>query len=97
MAVVVELRAVGTRDDHDAADVKVEEAMGKLGGPPNGLMFHLTWPDGDGFVVLDVWRTEQAAREFLDSVVLPAFGAAGLSVGEPTIRPVWGMAQPPTS
>ena len=95
MAVVIELRVAGSRDQHDAADAKVEEALGELGGPPDGLMFHLSWPDDEGFVMIDVWRSEQEARQFFDSVVRPAMTALGLDAGVPTVRPVWGTARPP--
>ena len=98
MALVVEVRfARGTRDQHDAADIKVTEAMETLGGPPAGLMFHLTWPDTDGFVILDVWRTEAEAREFLEAVLYPAIADIALTPDEPIFRPVWGMANPPMS
>lgn len=95
MAVAVELRvAEGSREQHDAADLKVAEAIQALGGPPPELMVHLTWPDGAGFVMLDVWRTEADARAFLESIVHPAFAKLGLRANEPIFRPVWGMANP---
>jgi hypothetical protein len=95
MAVMVELHIAGTREQHDAADVKVSEALDGMGGPPSGLMFHLTWPDGDRFVVMNVWRTEDEALQFFGSVVRPAMAAVGLDAGEPRVRPVWGMGRPP--
>jgi hypothetical protein len=95
MAVVVELTVDrGTREQHDALDVKVTEAMQGRGGPPAGMMFHLTWPAGDGFVILDVWRTDAEARQFTESVVIPAMADVGLEAGEPNLRSVWGMASP---
>ncbi|WP_328996177.1 hypothetical protein OG394_16140 [Kribbella sp. NBC_01245] len=39
------------------------------------------WPDGDGFVILDVWRTEADARAFLESVVHPVMAKIGSMVG----------------
>lgn len=98
MAVVVEFRvAQGIRDQFDALDMKVTEAMRAQGGPPAGMMFHLAWPEGDGFVILDVWRTEAEARRFLESVLHPAIAEVGLLANEPSMRSVWGMARPPTS
>jgi hypothetical protein len=95
MAVMVKLHVAGTRDQHDAVDAKVEETLATRGGPPPGMMFHLSWPGSDGFVVMDVWRTEDEARPFLDDVVLPAMTAVGIHAGEPAVIPVWGMAIPP--
>lgn len=95
MAVIAELRVTGTRDQHDALDAAVSDRMERTGGPPAGLMFHLSWPDGDEFVLADVWRTEPDARLFVDDVVLPAVSAVGLRAGELAIHPVWGLARPP--
>lgn len=95
MAVLIEIRVDGTRGEHDAADTLVSEAIEGGGGPPPGLMFHLSWPDGAGFVMVDVWRTEEEARPFLRDVVLPALAQAGLREVEPAVRPVWRMARPP--
>lgn len=96
MAVMIELRVTsGTRDDHDAGDLKVTEAMEKLGGPPDGLMFHFAFPDREGFVMIDVWRDEVQARHFFDTVVHPALSELGLQTDDLKVRPVWGMASPP--
>jgi hypothetical protein len=95
MAVLIELRvASATQDDHAAGDLKVSEAMDRLGGPPAGLMFHLAVPDGDGFVLMDVWRDETQAREFYDTFVRPALAELGVRTEELRVRPVWGMANP---
>lgn len=93
MAVLVELSVTsGTREQHDAIDLKVTQAMERNGGPPAGLMFHLVCPDGDGFVLMDVWRDEIAARRFFDTAVYPAMSDIGLEPAELSVRPVWGMA-----
>lgn len=97
MAVMVKFRVAGTREEHDAVDIKVTEGIDAMGGPPAGLMFHLSWPEDDGFVMIDVWRTEEEARQFLDRVVVPAMTAVGLRITDPIVRSVWGMARPPAS
>ncbi|WP_203335383.1 hypothetical protein [Nocardioides limicola] len=92
MAVAVEMVLVGTREQHDALDADMGEALMERGGPPPGLVVHLARPTEGGFVFLDVWRTEAQARQFLDEVLLPTIGRAGLGSPTPTITPVWGMA-----
>ncbi len=95
MAVVVEIRVLqASKADHEALDAGVEAAMGQQGGPPAGLMAHFARPEGDGFVICDVWRSEADMRPFVDGVILPALAAAGLASEEPIVSPAWGFARP---
>ncbi len=71
MAVVGELRvASGAQSDHEALDAVVSAAMDRAGGPPAGLMVHVVRPDGDGFAIMGVGRSEFERRQFHESVVL---------------------------
>jgi hypothetical protein len=95
MAIAVETRIrKASQAEHDAMNARVEKSMGALGGPPAGLMAHLSKPDGDGFVVIDVWRTEAEMREFYDAVFTPVLAAAGVESDPPAVTPVWGFARP---
>ena len=95
MAVVGELRvASGAQSDHEALDAVVSAAMDRAGGPPVGLMAHMVRPDGEGFVIIGVWRSESEMRRFYESVVLPGLDQLRLVPGESTVWPLWGFAAP---
>jgi hypothetical protein len=95
MAVAVETRIRrGSQADHHAINDHIEDAIGAMGGPPAGLMVHFARPEGDGFVIVDIWRTEAEMRAFYDSVLQPALAAAALPADPPTVSPVWGFARP---
>lgn len=95
MAIHVETRIRdASHEQHDALDAAVETAMRAGGGPPEGLMVHLARPDGDGFLLCDVWRSEVDMRRFHDAVLLPALAEAGLEHESPRISPLWSLARP---
>ncbi len=95
MAIVVEMLVPrASKAEADLFDESVEAALMKMGGPPAGLMVHFERPAGDGFLICDVWRTEDDMRAFYDDVVLPKLAEAGLEVEEPKTSPVWGFARP---
>lgn len=95
MAIVISaVVEAADQQDHDRLQDAVNSAIGQLGAPPDGLMVHLGHPFGDGFVIVDVWRTEDLGRAFWSGVMEPAIAAAGLAVGEPEISPAWSLARP---
>ncbi|MDF2967351.1 MAG: hypothetical protein K0Q93_1129 [Nocardioidaceae bacterium] len=95
MAIVVDTRVPrASKDDADRLDESVNAAIAEMGGPPAGLMVHLTRPEGDGFLLSDVWRSEADMRPFYADVILPKLADAGLEPQEPVISPVWVLARP---
>ncbi len=63
MAIIVRmLLEPADQDDHDRLQDAVEAGMSRLGGPPEGLMFHLGYPSGQGFLLVEVWRSETFSR-----------------------------------
>jgi hypothetical protein len=95
MAVIGQLLVTaGAQSDHDALDAVVSAAMARDGGPPAGLMAHMVRPDGDGFMIIDVWHTESAMRQFFESVVLPGLEEVQLVPRELDVWPLWGFAAP---
>ena len=95
MAIVVEtLVPRATRAEAEQFDASIEASMMELGGPPPGLMVHFARPDGDGFLLSNVWRNESDMRPFYDDVVLPRLAEAGLQHEESKIFPVWVLARP---
>ena len=95
MAVIGELQvASGVQSDYDALDALVSAAMGRDGAPPAGLMAHMVRPDGEGFVIIGVWRSESGMRQFQESVILPGLDQLSLVPGESKVWPLWGFAAP---
>jgi hypothetical protein len=95
MAILV--RTVVDSADHDAHErlgTAVETAIARLGGPPDGLMVHLAYPSGDGFIIIDAWRSEETFRRWQEKVFEPALARAGLNASEPEIGPLWSLARP---
>lgn len=82
------------QNDHDQFDSAVESRLHDLGGPPNGLMLHVVYPHGRGFMIVDAWRTEDLFRAFRDQLLLPALDEVGLAAAEAEIGPAWSIARP---
>jgi hypothetical protein len=95
MAVLLQLTVTrATRDQFDELDARVGQFMAQAGGPPAGLMSHVAYPEGDGFVVANVWRTQTEGQPYFDEVLLPLLAELGLNTHECTERPVWSFARP---
>lgn len=95
MAIVLQVTVTpATREQCDELDDLVGQAMERAGGPPEGLMSHVVFPDGDGFVIVDVWRSEAEVRSFVDEVLLPPMAELGLTVQETRSLPAWSFARP---
>ncbi len=83
-----------TQDQFNELDARVGEAMSKSGGPPPGLMSHVVYPEGDGFVVAEVWSTESQGTPYVDDVLRPLMVDLHLTVSATTVLPVWSFARP---
>src|SRR5215212_11014775 len=95
MAVLLHLSVTSaTRDQFNELDARVGQAMADGGGPPPGLMSHVVYPEGDGFIVAEVWRTESDGAAYVDDVLRPMVGGLGLAAEETHVRPVWSFARP---
>lgn len=57
-------------------------------------MSHVTYPEGDGFVVADVWRSQAEGQSYVDDVLRPLLTELGLTADAGTVRPVWSFARP---
>lgn len=79
---------------HDRFDEVVQAVIAREGRPPEGLMVHLSHPSGDGFVTVDVWRSEDAFHSWWNGVMEPALAEVGLAAREQEIHPVWRYARP---
>ncbi|QBR92744.1 hypothetical protein [Nocardioides euryhalodurans] len=95
MAVLIQLHmSPSAQELFDDLDSRVGESMASAGGPPAGLMSHVAYPEDGGFVIADVWRTEQEGRTYIDEVLTPLLLEVGLTLREISARPVWSFARP---
>lgn len=95
MAIIGRIRIEPARqDDHDRLGAVVESHFERAGGPPDGLMAHLGYPDGEGFMIVEAWRSEDLFRSYVDSLLVPALREAGLEHREPEVSPAWSIARP---
>ena len=94
MAVLLQCNvSPATHEQFDELDARVGQSM-SVAGPPAGLMSHVVYPDGDGFVLAEVWRTEAEGQTYLDDVLRPMMAELGLAPQETAILPVWSFARP---
>jgi hypothetical protein len=95
MAVLLQLTvAPATRDQFNELDAKVGQSMMQAGGPPAGLMSHAVYPEGDGFVIAEVWRAEAEGQRYIDDVLRPLLAELALTSPASVVRPVWSFARP---
>jgi hypothetical protein len=95
MAVLLQVTvAPATQDQFNALDARVGQSMEEAGGPPEGLMSHVAYPEGEGFVVADVWRSEAEGRAYVEEVLRSLLSELGLTPHETSARPVWSFARP---
>lgn len=95
MAVLLQLTVTpATHEQFDQLDVRVGESMTQAGGPPTGLMSHVVYPEGEGLVIADVWRSPAEGQSFFDEVLQPLLIELGLTATESTVLPVWSFARP---
>ena len=95
MAVLLRLNVTpATQDQFNELDAKVGQSMMQAGGPPAGLMSHAVYPDGDGFVIAEVWRAESEGQSYIDNVLRPLLDESGLTGQDTVVRPVWSFARP---
>jgi len=95
MAVLVQLTITpATQPQFNELDAAVGQSMADAGGPPDGLMTHVVYPEGDGFVVAEVWRTESDGQHYVDDVLRPLVGGLGLTAKGTNVLPVWSFARP---
>jgi len=95
MAVLLQL-TVGpaTQDQFNELDARVGQSMMQAGGPPAGLMSHAVYPEDDGFIIAEVWRTESEGQPYVDDVLRPLLAEVGLTGQATVVRPVWSFAKP---
>jgi hypothetical protein len=70
LAVIMEMEMQVTPDQYDAVDAALDPA----GNPPDGMIAHSARFDGDTLKILDIWESEQAFENFVESRLGPTIG-----------------------
>ncbi|MFI6566112.1 hypothetical protein [Streptomyces sp. NPDC050534] len=58
--------------------------------PVPGLISHTSAPTADGWLVVDVWESEEAFQQFGETII-PILQELGVSDAQPKIYPVFSM------
>ena len=95
MAIIARIRiASATADDHARLEQEVATRIDTLGGPPDGLMVHLGYEDGDDLVLVEAWRTEDLFHAYYRDLLQPALATADLRATPAEISPALSIARP---
>ena len=95
MAIVVEtLIRQATKAEAEQFDELVENAMMQSGGPPAGFMVHFTRPQGDGFLMVNVWRSETTCNRSTTAPSGRKLAEPGLTGDPSVVFPIWVFARP---
>ena len=65
-----------------------------MGGPPDELMVHLGYEDGDDVALVEAWRTGDLFESDYRDVLQPALGAAHLRETVAEISATLSIARP---
>jgi hypothetical protein len=67
-----------------------QELMGLVGQLPPGCTAHIAGPSPDGWRVVAVWESAEAARQFMVDKLRPALAELGVTppAGPPLVYPV---------
>lgn len=82
VTVLFEIPA-GTADQYDAV---IKDLDGQGLGAPDGRLYHVAQPRGEGWIVVDVWESPEKLERFAESLV-PSLVRAGLNPPQPEVLP----------
>ena len=90
MAILFISNASDDTIDHYDAVIKHLEAAGQ--GHPPGRQFHVAARKGDGYLVVDVWESQEALDRFAQTL-LPLMEQVGSTPFQPHIYPVHNIVK----
>jgi len=90
MAITVVFDMDGCTSDQYDAVMKGLEAAGEES--PDGRLFHVAAPREDGWLVVDVWESEQKLGPFAQTL-MPLLDEVGLGGMQPRVLPVHNLVQ----
>ncbi|MET9908039.1 hypothetical protein ABZZ74_14625 [Streptomyces sp. NPDC006476] len=98
MAIVAVFDVPGmTREQYEGSAEKVAGRPGPVKSPGDwpvaGLISHTAAPTDDGWLVVDVWESEEAFREFGETI-LPILRDLGVPDVQPKVYPAHTVVTP---
>jgi len=87
MSAVFEVPGM-TAEDYDKILAGLEEA-GQV--EPDGRMFHVASPTAGGWLVVDVWESEEKLGAFA-GILMPIIAGLGITPPNPRVAPVHHMS-----
>jgi hypothetical protein len=66
-----------------ASQKEYDEVMDRLGPSAPGRLYHVAGPTEEGWMVVDVWETQEAFEEFLAERLLPIARQVGFFASLP--------------
>ncbi len=96
MAVLVEFEVPEASQEQMMSLERLTQVRGEaLGRPPfTGCMFIAVTPRGEGFHFVSVWRTEDAFRTVMESMLGVDLAEVGARASDALVSPVLSMAIP---
>ncbi|MCA1674431.1 MAG: antibiotic biosynthesis monooxygenase [Actinobacteria bacterium] len=88
MAITAVFEVPGMNADHFD---KILAALDDVGqAQPDGRLFHVASPTDGGWLVVDVWESEEKLGAFAD-ILMPIIAGVGVTPPQPRIAPVHYM------
>jgi hypothetical protein len=87
VAYVFEVPEAG-REEYDA----VMEKLADRGGAP-GRLYHIAGPYEEGWMVVDVWETQEAFEQFLTENLIPVARQVGFFASLPRTFTVYNVVE----
>ncbi|MCM2419534.1 MULTISPECIES: hypothetical protein [unclassified Streptomyces] len=98
MAILVIFEFPGmTQADYQQSVVKVtggrDTVKNSADWPVPGLISHTAAPTADGWIVADVWESEEAFQKF-GEIIVPILTEIGIKDAQPKTYPVFNLVTP---
>jgi hypothetical protein len=89
MAIAAVFEVPGMNADHFDRILAALKEAGQA--DPDGRLFHVAAPTDDGWLVVDVWESEEKLGAFA-GVLMPIIAGVGVTPPQPRIAPVHYMS-----
>ena len=91
MSVAIVFNAAGcTQAQYD----QVQKELHPDKKPPAGMLFHVAGPTSEGWRVVEVWESQEAADRYFQTTLGAALQKAGIEAVRPDVFPAYSVMQP---
>ena len=88
MAIVIKFKHAGFTEAKYKEAIKQLSAAGQ--GNPKGRTFHVSYGDGNGVDILDVWESMEEFDAF-GKILIPILTSLKIDLGKPDIQKIFGV------